>query len=97
MALRTTRIIVETETLMIVRHARAALAWCPSCQAEVDVIVLSQSSLSDPETASQMQQWIRCERLHRWYSPEGTVHICVPSLLQSSAQTEERRPRLPRD
>jgi hypothetical protein len=85
MVLRTTRITVETETLTIVRHAKAAHAWCPGCHAEVDVIALPTTSLSDPETAPQMEQWIKRGRLHLRYSPEGTLQICVPSLLQSSA------------
>ena len=85
MGLRTTRIIVETETLTVFLHARAALAWCPRCRAEVEVVVLLSASLSDAETASQVQQWLQCNSLHLWYSPQGTVQICVPSLLQSSA------------
>lgn len=85
MAQRTTRIIVETETTMVVRSAKATLAWCPECDAEVDVIVLPQASLSDPEIANQIQQWIGSGNLHLWHSPEGPIQICVGSLLQSSA------------
>ncbi len=84
MVFRTTRITVETETFTLVRHARATIAWCPGCRAEVDVIDLPRTSLSNPETAPQMQQWIKDGRLHLLYLPEGTVQICVASLLQSS-------------
>ena len=37
---KTTRITVETETLMIIRRAKVALAWCPKCRTEVEVITL---------------------------------------------------------
>ena len=95
MAQRTIRITVETETLTIVRHAKAALAWCSQCQAEVDIIVLPTASLSDPESGPELQDWIDRGKLHLWHSTEETIQICVPSLLQSSAHGEERPPRLP--
>ncbi len=95
MAQRTTRITIETETQTILRHARTVLAWCPQCHAEVDVIDLPSTSLSDPETASQIQGWMKHGGLHLWHLPDDTVQICVRSLLQSSAPAEERQPRLP--
>ncbi len=93
MVLRTTRITVETETFTIVRNARAILAWCPKCHAEVDVIELATPSLSDPVTAFQVQQWVEGGGLHLWYSPEGTALICVTSLLQGYAWDEQREAR----
>ncbi len=84
MVLRT-RITIETENLTIIRHARTFLAWCPECHAEVDVIDLPSTSLSDPETAAQMQRWMEHGRLHLWHLPDDTVQICVRSLLQASA------------
>jgi hypothetical protein len=83
-ALRTTRITVETESLMVVRRAKAVVAWCPDCHAEVDVITLTQDSFSELPTAAQMQRWPGAGKLHLWQSAEGTVQICVTSLLQSS-------------
>jgi hypothetical protein len=49
---KTTRITVETENLMVIRRAKADLAWCPECRAEVDVITLDNDSLAEPVTAS---------------------------------------------
>ncbi|HUK23719.1 MAG TPA: hypothetical protein VLV49_03995 [Terriglobales bacterium] len=79
-ALKATRITVETETMLIVRRAKAVLAWCPGCCAEVDVITLDNS----PElvTAAQIYEWFGTSRLHFWQTPEGPVGICVNSLLQ---------------
>ncbi len=89
MVFRTTRITIETESLTIVRHVKAASAWCPECQAEVDVISLPATSLSDPETAPQMNALINNRGVHVWDSPQGNVHICMFSLLRSSTSPEE--------
>jgi hypothetical protein len=83
--LRTTRITVETDTFLVVRRATAALAWCPDCSAEVDVITLTRDSISEPATAAQLEGWLRTGKLHLWRSGGGAVQICVISLLQSSA------------
>ncbi len=83
MVLKTTRITVETDTLMIVRRARTISAWCPDCRAEVDAIALGSDSLAEAATASQIQQWLDSGKLHFWQHADGPAQICVPSLLQS--------------
>lgn len=85
MVQRTTRITVETDTFLVVRQAKAALAWCPECCAEVDVITLTPDSISEPGTVAQVEGWLRTSNRHLWHSAEGAVQICVTSLLQRSA------------
>ena len=84
MVQRTTRITVETDTFLVIRRAKAALAWCPDCCAEVDVISFTSASFEEPATATQVQQWLSTGKLHLWYTTEGVVQICVTSLLQCS-------------
>jgi hypothetical protein len=79
---RTTRITVETDTFLVIRGAKAVVAWCPGCQSEVDAITLTPDSLNDPATAAQLEAWLRTGKLHFWHTAEETVQICVPSLLQ---------------
>jgi len=79
---RTTKITVETDTFLVVRRAKAVVAWCPGCQAEVDAIRLTPDSLNDPATATQLEAWLRTGKLHFWRTAEEAVQICVPSLLQ---------------
>jgi hypothetical protein len=76
--MKTTRVTVETETLMIVRRAKATLAWCPDCRAEVDVITLGPQ---EPASAAHIQEWLKIGKLHMWQEPDGPAHICLPSLL----------------
>jgi hypothetical protein len=81
---RTTRVTVETDTLLVIRRAQAALAWCPGCGAEVDVITLTPDSFAEPATAVQIEQCLATGKLHLWHTADGVVQICVTSLLHSS-------------
>jgi len=94
MVLRTTRITVETDTLMVIRRARAILAWCPDCRAEVNVIALGSDGLAEAATVAQLQHWLDTGKLHSWQPADGPLQICVPSLLQC-AESEGVRTRTP--
>ena len=79
MAVRTTRITIETEGLLVARQARTVVAWCPGCQAEVEVMLLDED---DP--AAQLLAGLPTGTVHLWVPPEGSAQICLPSLLQRS-------------
>jgi hypothetical protein len=79
---KTTRITVETETLVIVRHAKAAMSWCPGCRAEVDVVTVDSDSVIEPATAAQIRELLATGKLHLSQPANGPIQICVSSLLQ---------------
>jgi hypothetical protein len=81
MAVRTTKITIETEGLLVIRHARTVVAWCPGCQAEVDVVLLG-------EDTAQLLSGLPTGTLHIWSPPEGPVRICLPSLVQPSRSND---------
>jgi hypothetical protein len=81
-AVKTTTITVETETLIIVHRAKAALDWCPDCRAQVDVITLDRDSLIEFATTAQIHEWHSKGKLHLWQPAHGLTRICVTSLLQ---------------
>jgi hypothetical protein len=81
-AVRTTRITVETETRMIVRRARTVRAWCPGCRAEVDVATLDDKSFPEAVSAAQVKEAIGSGNIHSWQTADGPARICVNSLLQ---------------
>lgn len=85
MVLKSIRVTVETDTLMVVRRAKAVTAWCPACGVQVDAITLTPDSFSEPAAAAEMKQWLAAGKLHLWSSEEGAVQVCVTSLLQCSA------------
>ena len=91
MAVKTTRITIETETLLIIRRATVSSAWCPNCDAEVDVITLENDSLAEQITATQIQEWLATGKLHFWQIPNGPARLCVTSLLHCFELEEARR------
>lgn len=82
MAAKRTRITVERDTIMLVRHARAERAWCPICRDEVDVMALGSEALAELLAANEVQGWIAAGRLHVSREPNAPVRICLPSLLR---------------
>ena len=79
---KTTKIAVETETLTIIHRAKAAVAWCPDCCADVEVITLGTDALPESIGNSRLRRWLASGRLHFWQPTVGPAQICVPSLLQ---------------
>ena len=91
MAVRTTRITVETELLVVIRRAKAVPAWCPECLDNVETITLDAESLTEPATAAQIQEWLATGKLHLWQPVNGCAQICVTSLLQCFELDDVRR------
>lgn len=89
MVVKTTRITVETETLIIIRRTRTALAWCPDCRAEVETINVSES-LAEPAAAAQLKEWLDTGKLHMWQPVDGPAQICLISLLHCFEPEEVR-------
>jgi hypothetical protein len=81
MAVRTTKITIETEGLLVIRQARTVVTWCPGCQAEVDVVLLG-------EDTAQLLSGLPTGTLHIWSPPEGPVFICLRSLVQHSQSND---------
>jgi hypothetical protein len=82
MAAKTTRITLEKDTIMLVRHARAEQAWCPICGNVVDVVALANDALSEFLASNDVRGWIAAGKLHMSREPNGPVRICLASLLR---------------
>lgn len=80
--MKTTRITIETETLIVIRRAQASSTWCPECRAQVDVISLHKDGLTELATEAHIQEWLDTGKLHLWKSAGEAPQICVTSLLQ---------------
>ena len=81
MAVRTTKITIETEAFLVIRQVRTVVAWCPGCQAEVDVVLLG-------EDTAQLLSGLPPGTLHICSPPEGPVLICLRSLVQRSQSND---------
>jgi hypothetical protein len=80
---KTTRITIETENLLVVRGGKTIVTWCPACCAEVEaMMMLDGDSLSEDITPSYLRDWLGTGKLHLWRPAESSAHICLPSLLR---------------
>jgi hypothetical protein len=89
MITRTTKITIETEGMLVVRQGRTVVTWCPKCQAEVEVMLCDDSSIT------QLLGGIHAGSLHVWRPAGSSTQICLPSLLQLSQSSEVQQPHIP--
>jgi hypothetical protein len=90
MAVRRTKITIETEGLLVVRQARTVMNWCPDCQAEVEVLLLGEDF-----SMAQLVGSLPARTLHIWRPPEGSTRICLPSLLRCSQSNDIQQIQIP--
>jgi hypothetical protein len=79
---KTARITIETDTVMVVRQARTARVWCPLCQVQVDAITLEESNFHELSSAAHRREWLRTGYLHLLQPSDGPAQICLVSLLR---------------
>ena len=82
MITKTTRITIETEAMFVVSRGPTVVAWCPECQAEVEVMLCEDNSVA------QLVGGISAGSLHVWRPAGSSTRICLPSLLQLSGISE---------
>ena len=90
-ATNVTKITVETETLMVVRQAKATRGWCPECRAEVDLITLDDNTLADTSATVHTQDCFVAGKVHFWQTADGPTQICLTSLLRCFESAEAQR------
>lgn len=76
MAFRTTRITIQTESLLIAHSGQTVGTWCPECQAEVQALVVV-----DECSAPQLRAVVGA---HVWNTQPGFILVCLPSLSHGS-------------
>ena len=76
--MKTTRITVETENLLVVRRGKTIVTWCPACCADVEVMMLEGEDIP----SSYLRDWLATAKLHLWRPAEGSAQVCLPSLLR---------------
>jgi hypothetical protein len=52
---KTTRITIETENLLVVRRGKTIVTWCPACCADVEVMTLEGDSLGEDIPSSYLR------------------------------------------
>jgi hypothetical protein len=83
--LKTTRITIETESLLVVHRAKTTVTWCPACRADVEVMSVEGDYFSEAITAAHLRDWLATGKLHVRRFGTGPAQICLPSLLRCFA------------
>jgi hypothetical protein len=101
MVVKTTRITIETESLLVVRKGKTTVTWCPACCAEAEAMTLEDDSLGEYIPSTLLGDWLANGKLHRSISDSGPTQICLKSLLQCLEFENARRlptpkPRVPK-
>jgi hypothetical protein len=79
---KTTKITIETESLLFVRRGKTIVTWCSACCADVEVMMLEGESLGEDIPSTYFKDWLRTGKLHLWSPAEGPAQVCLPSLMQ---------------
>ena len=89
--MKTTRITIETESLMVVRRGKTVVTWCPVCYAEAEAMTLEGDSLGEEIPSTLLKDWLAAGKLHLWSSNGGPDRICLTSLLRCFESEDARR------
>ena len=78
---KSTRITIETNSLLIFRSRTSSPSWCAQCAADVEMIALDSTAVLSNLLPHELNQWLNSNHLHRSQTPDGTELICLNSLL----------------
>src|SRR5208282_881117 len=82
MVVKTTKITIETESLLVVRRGKTIVTWCPACCAEADAMTLEGDGLGGEIPSTLLSEWLAAGKLHFWSPDGGPALICLRSLLE---------------
>src|SRR5579863_2793290 len=96
MVVKTTRITIETESLLVVRRGKTIVTWCPVCCTEVEAMTLEGDSLGDEIPSTLLRDGVAAGKLHLWNPNGGPAQICLRSLLQCFESVDAGRVQNPK-
>ena len=73
---KSTRITIETDSLLIFRGRRSARSWRAGCAEEVEMIALESSEILSDLLPHELKEWLKSGVLHRSQTPRGVEWIC---------------------
>jgi hypothetical protein len=83
-----TKITIETDSLLILRNRNSRRAWCPLCAADGEMIALENAGVISNLEQSALEEWLNSGELHRSQAGDGSVLICLNSLLARVQNTK---------
>lgn len=88
------RIMIETDSLLVLRGRTLLRAWCPQCGAEVEMIPLNEVGVVSNLSPAEVQTWMESPDLHLTETADGAALICLISMLQRIRRTRNGEPAL---
>lgn len=85
-----TKVVIQTDSLLILRGRSSTRAWCPLCAAEAEMLVLENIGVISNLDNSALEVWMNSEELHRIQTVGGSTLICLASVL---ARAQNPKPR----
>ena len=84
-------ITIETDSLLILRGRSTSHAWCPFCGANVEMIAFQNIGTISSD-GKALDDWLKSGALHCAERADGSVVICLNSLL---ARAQNTKPAIP--
>jgi hypothetical protein len=83
-----TKITIETDSLLILRSRNSRREWCPLCAADGEMIALENAGVISNLDRPALEEWLNSGNLHRSQAADGSVLICLNSLLARVQNTK---------
>jgi len=87
---KSTRITIETESLLVFQGRASNRSWCEQCAGEVETIALESTAVLSNLSPREFGDWINKLDLHRLRTPGGAELICLNSLLARLGSSQTR-------
>jgi hypothetical protein len=75
------KIMIETDSLLILRGRSSVRAWCPQCAVEAEMIRLQDAGVVSNLVPPEVEEWFESRELHKSQAADGSSLICLNSLL----------------
>jgi hypothetical protein len=84
-----TTITIEARSLLVLHSRNSRNAWCPICGSEVEAVSLENTGAISNLERRALEDWLNFGELHRFKIPDGSVLLCLNSLL---AHAQNQKP-----
>ena len=78
---------MENDSLLVLRGRKLLWDWCPQCGAGAEMIALNDAAVVSNLSPEEVQAWLESSDLHKTKAADGTVLICLNSMLTRVRRT----------
>src|SRR5208282_1369522 len=85
---RTAEVTIETEESLVFgasANRRRQTAWCPSCRREAAMVSPEHAARIAGVGTRTVYAWVEAETIHLAESPEGSLLVCLDSLIAAAS------------